>query len=367
MAKSSRRTPRGYHGRPSIFSPGFVAGLASVAKRLNFKNAGSHTLTKSKSKPETVTNETSTGDFNKLLWKKKKVSRGKVKAAKRFKAKVERVLESETPICRVLEQYSGTTSATAGGQSVMVAFDDRAIANLRAVMTNLEQNAASLDDFAARYHLYNSMVDGFYSNSGTGLVIMDWYDIVSRTDNINTPVDDYILALQAIANGGEVLTTGAISGRWPSVSGSVVTQGITPFNLSEFCAKWKILKKRRVMLQPGETKQVNFYNKRQMTVDGARFMQGAAIYKYNKGARSHFIISYGQPCHDSVTRTSVAPGPVSIDYFYTVVHQARGLPSINDSKVSGASRLYQNSSYPAVTTGKIKEEFNPSVDTTMAS
>lgn len=65
-------------------------------------------------------------------------------------------------------------------------------------------------------------VDGFYTNSSNTLSIMDWYHVVPRTDNIQTPVQDFAQGFGIASGEG---TTGGTTSQ-TSTSG---LPGVTPF------------------------------------------------------------------------------------------------------------------------------------------
>lgn len=71
---------------------------------------------------------------------------------------------------------------------------------------------------------------------------MDWYLVVPRVDSQETPSDAWVNGLRAIASGGEADTTTGVA------TANANTVGLTPFDNSYFCTKYKILEKRRVMI-----------------------------------------------------------------------------------------------------------------------
>lgn len=68
---------------------------------------------------------------------------------------------------------------------------------------------------------------------------MDWYLVVPREDSQENPNDSWSNGFRTVATGGE---------QDPAYNGSSRdTLGMTPFDNSYFCTKWRILEKRRVM------------------------------------------------------------------------------------------------------------------------
>lgn len=80
------------------------------------------------------------------------------------------------------------------------------------------------------------------------LAVSDWYLVVPTMDLTETPKDSWQLGWRSIATGGEIEFQSYIGVGPTSI-------GLTPFVNSYFCTKWKILSKRRIVLQPGQTKE----------------------------------------------------------------------------------------------------------------
>lgn len=122
------------------------------------------------------------------------------------------------------------------------------------------------------------------------MCIMDWYTVVPRKDIGDSAYNDYYRSLGFnLAAGGDVDPVGAIPGRGD------IALGATPFDGSVFCTKWLILEKRRVMLQPGETKEFHLGSHKRQEVDSARFFTDTRVGQVSlRGlTKSYLILMYG--------------------------------------------------------------------------
>lgn len=306
----------------------------------------------------------STGDMNKVIYRKKRVSRRRVKRQKRFKRAVQKALETDSPLIKVFGQYTlSNYNPTYGQQNYgqIAIIDVPQMRNALAALTGL---AASPADFSQRYELYSFILDGFYSNAGNTLAVVDWYTVVPRVDNINTPGADFLQAAGEVpGSSGEGCASGTGDALFTSAP---TTQGLTPFHFSQFCCKWKIVSQRRVMLQPGETKEFRHRMVRPKTIEGARFQQGGTPYAAVKGITKYwFYIIYGQPVHDGTTETNISTAPTRVDMSYTTTMTCRPAPSLSSNATrSGQIQLITTAAYQTVTTGKVLDQFAPTAPST---
>lgn len=291
----------------------------------------------------------STGDMNKVIWRRPKGAKRKYKRFRRFKKKVERAIESDMPLTKVvMDQTLQLTNTTNTMKQNVIGFCDEP--DLRLTMSTIDQVAQSSGNFSERYHLMDWHCDGFYTNSGNTLAILDFFWVVPRTDNVYQPSDDFY---QAATAGGEATAT------------LVETIGMNPFMFSMYCSKWLIISNRRVMIQPGETKEFRYHKYINKTIQGSRFQQGGTTYKGMKGLTSYVhIFGRGQPVHDSTTNTLIGSAPFRVDFYFSKTYTARGIASPASLNESGKIRTYLATALPSVAGPRTVEEFNPSVVTT---
>lgn len=348
----------GYRARNfgGMFNPSLVAAAVNAGRRMY----SSYTKTKTRRRKGPDGGSGSTGDMNKVIYQHKKQSKGKRKAFKKFKAKVDKALESTFPLERIVLQNSRSMTWLTGKQ----AYDSIPLLdvdNLRAMTAILDNRASSQAQYTERFRVLRSRIDGYYSNAGNTLAIIDWYECVPRADNVNNPYYDFQQAGQNVRNsGGEVvnLATNAFQG----AQASDVTVGITPFVFSQFCTKWLILNKRRVMLQPGETKEFRFVDSRARDIEGSRFQQAGTPYKAIRGITKYqFFIVYGQPCHDSTSKSNISTTPGRVDFAFTTTYHIRATHNADlNQGESAPTSTFMGSVFSSVTTPVTVEEFNPS-------
>lgn len=110
--------------------------------------------------------------------------------------------------------------------------------DLRGVLSQITELAPDASDFTERYNLIDFRLDGFYSNPGNALLIMDWYTCIPRISNTLDPAQEFTQSGTAESRGDSL----------EPVAATAIQTGITPFDYSSFCTKYLIVNKRRVML-----------------------------------------------------------------------------------------------------------------------
>lgn len=334
------------------FSSPKIDKIVSGAIKKKLQRTPTHTRTMTKKNRKSRRDIESTGDMNKVEYSAKKLNRKVLKKNRVFKKKVDAVLNSELPIQRTLSQVGFRATAAAGfQQQFIIPVCD--VSNMRTVLQEIDQTVFGITDENAKIQLLNYHQSGFYTNMSTGVVIMDWYKVYPRCDNINSPDDDLANALQtnlegSAAGGVNVQTTTA------------QTFGITPFMATEYCRKWLIKEKRRIIIQPGEVKEFTSHNKKNITWDYKRTQQGGTYYEAVRGYTWYWhVLIYGQPAQDSITPNNVSSGPASIDVTYVNQYTSRAVPSPTAVSKVSQSKIYVANQFAAVPTPKVQEEFTP--------
>jgi len=321
------------------------------------------TVTKRK-KPKTSKGSSSSGDLVKRMYTYKKKPAGVIKRQKKFKAKVDKVLEGEFPIERILEQ-SGMQISTSIAQQGANVIPLRDVTQMRDMNKQVQQVASVVSDSNFKFHCQHSFQDIMYTNNGgntagtiASTAVIDWYLVVGKTDNDNDPLQDWVYANTTSLEGS---TGGQTAG---TITANTV--GNTPFLFAEFTRKWKILSKTRVLLQPGETKTFSRAAKAAM-IDLKRAEQSGTYLKNVKGISTYLMpVVYGTPSHDSVTRTNVAPAPACVDFVWTTTHICRAVASIAPVGPS-TSRTYLGTAFSAVAVAKGDSEFITNLATIFAN
>ena len=304
----------------------------------------------------------STGDMNKVLFRAKKMNKRKMNRQKKFIKKVKEAIDLDFPLVRTLFQTSAYITTVTGTQGVSF-IDWNSVSDMRKCLSLMNNSAQSLNDYIERFDVKYSRIEGQYSNSGNSLAIMDWYLVVSRIDNVASAYGDFAnQGNNTTSNGGE--TVSLASNTFQSSLPTINTVGVTPFNFTGFTSKWKIINKRRVMLQPGETKEFRHYQKGNKRIEGSHFASNLSGINAMKGwTKAWILVAYGQPTHDGTTETLVTTAPVRIDIAYTKTYETReGAPSLvtGANTIQAATVNLQATNFNAVTTPKVVEEFNPS-------
>lgn len=324
-----------------------------ISSELKKKRKASITMTHTKTKRRNMRRDIeSTGDMNKVEYVAKKASKKVLKKKRIFKKRVDDVLNSELPIQRTLSQVGFRSSSLLGQQQQFI-IPVCNVGNMRTVLQEVDQQVFGVTDENAKIQLLNYHQSGFYTNVSTGVVIMDWYKVYPRCDNVQSPDFDFQSAcatnLEGSAAGGVVAQTSTPQ-----------TFGLTPFMATEYCKKWLIKEKRRIIIQPGEVKEFTSHNKKNITWDFKRTQQGGTYYEAVRGYTWYWhVIIYGQPVQDSITNTLVSSGPAAIDVTYVNQYTSRAVPSpTNVNKVS-QSKIYVANQFNAVLVPKVQEEFTP--------
>ena len=293
---------------------------------------------------------TSAGDMSKVMYRSHKVSKSYLKNKKKFAKKVEDVIDANMPINKVLFQVAAQATTSSGDQAVFsIAMLDRGQAT--SVLQELTGSVADVELSGERFYLSSGRIDGFYTNISKGMVILDWYLLFPRNDDASNPIQDWNHAMSGTASGGEASGFGSIG---PN------SIGVTPFMSSEFCKKWLIVNKRRVMLQPGETKEFHRSIKNKDVVM-SKFQSVNVPVATAKGLTSYYMVfAYGQPAVSGIDGVTVGTGTADILYNYNICHTARGIQA---PFVSGVGRsvvtFARDYVYPSLTAPQVKQEFDP--------
>lgn len=301
----------------------------------------------------------SAGDTTGILYRRKKRSRAKVRYQKKFAAKIHKALDTTLPILRlVCQQPFGCNGGVNLQQWITIMWKD--VVDFQQ-LTQAIQNAGLLSpETDLNYRVLNGHLEGFYSNAANTAVVMDWYRVIPKCDNVNSPYDD--LSLGATITYGETSVAGSYSNQLLNT-----TVGTSPFLFRAFTEKWTILNKRRIILQPGETKEFVEHIKG-FPFQTTRLTTGPQASVTNlkvlKGLTEGFLVAvYGQPVHDQADGTKIGSAPVRVDGYYTVTYNAQSVSSPVTTHQSSV-QLSKAETFVAITTPRTVEEFNPSAPQT---
>lgn len=291
---------------------GAALGLAAMAGR---RNSRSHTKTKTKKKTDTGNGESS-GEFNRIQYIG---SKGKGRKFKKFKKRVDAVLDSEQPYGHFTAQYTRKLSAVVGQQGAEM-FQIKNVADLRSTAQTI---VPGVDNY--RVVLESVVLNGFITNHETAVVIVDLYHCVARQDNQNgtTP----------LALWQEFVSVTSASSSAPTTA----TFGITPFAVPQFGKFYKIKSKRRMMLAPGVTKQIQERRKSRKVITANEYIDihGSRNEDYKGVTEYWLMIAYGGPIQKHNNITTVSTAPVNCSLTFNVDYKMRNTANTTSTSTGG--------------------------------
>ena len=143
-----------------------------------------------------------------------------------------------------------------------------------------------------------AILDMTFTNTGTNAIILNLYEVVTRTDCSGTPNIQWKAGLD----------------RQTGSSGIDLTYyGVTPFDAPYFGSYFLITRKRRVFLNPGSTNTFQIRFPKDVKLDLDRFNVSSAPSNYSaKGLTRGLIWTvYSNQFVRNSTDTAYIPAPVS--------------------------------------------------------
>lgn len=249
---------RAYSGR---FSQG-------IQNRLKLRHGGSRTQTRNGKKYHQSGATTKYSDAA-TLYSRKRAPRRIANRMRKFAAKVKSVIDGETGLqVAIRPQYTGSladpctvvTTANTQGKTLLPGLWSMNGPGFTGGTNNGwdDTNAVFSETFSSGKLANDCVLDfcsGVYdlrihAEPGNALpMFVDLYECVARKDLVASISPDTLLA--------QIPTQDALGGSGGAAV-SAATPGWTPFHVPAFCEQWKILKVRRMKMEPGATQTIQF-------------------------------------------------------------------------------------------------------------
>lgn len=233
--------------------------------------------------------------------------RGGGKRRTKFQKKVQSIINDQVQPQWIVRQGNQVVNCTANHQNYiafgMYTYQGTAgdWDDLNAISNNLS-NAFTPDSNQGTYRTGNKVnfkratLDVILTNAGSNPLTIDIYDCITRLSVQETQGDT------PFTNGDTNKWTGAGA---VAFTGNV-TMGITPFQSNNFVHHYRIVQKRRVLLNTGETTQYRVSDYRQRMLDGTILNNEDTTHNAClKGwTRLQFIMFYGSDLDSTAGQTT---------------------------------------------------------------
>lgn len=191
-----------------------------------------------------------------------------------FKKKVRHIIEKSKPRVAVLRRNLSTPTCSAN-QQVVQTFPMWSVANtgatqyddvLRLMQVDIQDGGSTAFEKTNYYMRYCDMELNIENHSTQNTFIMDVYYCYCQRDTQAIPDDLFAAGVQdSTANPDADNQTAAFPGPSLLQSSSV---GVTPFQSPSFCRYFKISRKERISLSPGQATDVNWTSRKNRYWEG---------------------------------------------------------------------------------------------------
>jgi len=303
-------------------------------------------------RPKSTKSTLAVGPYRKTAFRRKKVNKFKRRARARFYRKVQNVIESDTPSGHYIRKTPAVCTAT---QSGLCGFTQLACCTTGDFIlgVNKVHGDIAADDrkwLRSKVYLENVVNEIQFKNNTNACVNVDEYVIVNRNKTTNQSFAsprDWLNAYFAsnIVEGGQLGASGVVpsaagnQGGLATVSSNAadgLQSGTTLFHYPQFFQYYRILKKTRYLLQPGQCvsrqrrkSRNKTINLEQMTLPPTGVNATAPAltpYATNKHTYWYLYLAWGEPVADDFVSTSINTGPCKIDFIHTIDYKFRVVP-----------------------------------------
>lgn len=186
----------------------------------------------------------------------------------RFKKSVTRVVEKNKPRVAVLRRNL-TTPTCAANQQVVQTFPMWSVANtgaaqyddvLRLMQVDIQDGGSTAFEKTNYYMRYCDMELNIENHSSTNTFIMDVYYCYTQRDSTAIPDDLFAAGIQDSTTNADADNQTAVFPGPSTLSPSSV--GVTPFQAPTFCRYFKISRKERLSLSPGQATDINWTSRK---------------------------------------------------------------------------------------------------------
>jgi len=254
---------------------------------------------------------------NRMVYKGKRRNRRRVRKVRNFNKRVVKAVENN-----VLEKANfhtistvrlPTSGAAHGNQYNATVVVQNSQADLASIYNQISvstgatgSNNIPIKSFAQRYMITGYMCNFMMKSMTNTSQIVDLYFVVPRFDTANGPSTCF-------SSGFADQNASGVSANW----------GVTPYMSNLFTTSWKILSKRRVVLAPGASENIEYKDGRNYTVNYERINSNSSNLYYKGLTKCVLVIARGEPLNDSTTMTAISTSKVAVDfaiaetYYYT--------------------------------------------------
>jgi len=372
-----------------------IARGISTAFKVGRAAYGMYNSYKSRSNKST-SNTNFNGHFRKVQWKKPRRNYKKVRRYRRFARKVNAVINAGSEKAHFVVQRSLRVQAPPGksacNELVIQANNDLLEARRKCVFNTSSDGGFDLD----KLHVNNVVCDMYMTNPTNVCVYADVYEIYAKPVGSGANFNSPLTWIAHIDNSDTInnLGQGASSQfrEAPTSDNLGVFQiGSSLFQCSPFFSKFKIYKKTRSLLQPGECMTKQFRYSKDWVWDPKKYLSdsntGGFVFpvaqtesippvQVNVVSSGHQLVQplnnkrtkwlvlqiWGQPINSEVSKSSITTTGAALNIVYTIDYTIRQVPLVRQAQVK-ASNVWVQGQYPVITDGRIVQEYEAPVAT----
>lgn len=264
-----------------------------------------------------------TSQYDVRTWyKKKKMPRRRRKAWKKFKSKVQAVLNKEIAptyfLYRTTTTLSSLDNQQGWGSLMLYTAYGGAAPNNDLYQISVGLKGALGNQIGAKYRFESACLDVLLRNKGTNIALIDVYTVYCRADLPDNYASPYVAltSFDSLANQDNNAD--------PKIADTDI--GYTPFTCPLFCSFFKVVKKRTLTLSGGAVTEMQMRDAKNRKLWGIDYVGKPALRGWTKG---YMVCVRG--AYDSTAGKTPA---VNVDCAYTRHYCLRQL---QDTSIVSAS------------------------------
>lgn len=319
------------------------------------------------------------GSFRKTQFKRVKRSRRSMRRRGRFARKVTNVINKDCPkghyLVRIPMQIDGGVG-NCGFNQIAVGTTQHIIEGVEQLTCARNINGGRTDTELydrTKIHVTGRTLDIFLKNQSNCCVYVDEYIVVPKvhSGSMRSLPAESTNPFSWLANYGKTsnvrdLPLGDVPFSTLNPSPGVYKAGMTLFHYSQFFQNFKILKKTRMLLQPGEcfTKQkrnnkTHIINMDKLNVPDTTDVNLTSYNPNNKTTVYYFYIAWGEPTANSEDSQQVNSAAYNLDCYATIDYKFRIIPR---PPVKNPNATYLKDQLPAFNLGRSVQTTNSTVN-----
>lgn len=310
------------------------------------------------------------GHFSKTVWTKKS-NKKSYKKFKTFRNKVQKAINDNSNKAHYIKQ--GTLRIdSVSGRAAIASFAIIQNNDLQEARRKTIFNQSLVQNYDKnKLRVLNDHVEIFMVNPTNVCVYVDMYEIVRKgvanTNTEETPtqwLNAYINTSFNIANNAGQPVANTIV---PALGSYTI--GFDVFQVPAFFQKWRIVKKTRSLLQPGEcvTKTVkkvsdwiwdpNKYNTESAQTAVSGVQQQSTLNTNNKMTRHFMFRIFGQLANETAAKSTIGFTEAALNIGWT---EDITVAQVNDYAPTGVARnnVWVDSQFPTIALPNIVQEYN---------